>query len=84
MRDQDGRTYAGSTVALPTLQVSAGQLAGGMALSSGARGLEAVVILGDSTEVADADLAATRDLGGEDVPVHLVGPDGSWVASTTS
>ena len=45
VRDEDGRTYAAATVDLPALRVSA---VGGcvvMAASSGAKGLEAAVVL---------------------------------------
>ena len=41
VRDADGRTYAAATVDLPSLQVSALGVAVAMAVSSGARGLEA-------------------------------------------
>jgi hypothetical protein len=81
VRDRDGRTYAGAGVALPSLRLSAVQVAVAMAATSGARGLEAVVVLGDSAEVAEGDLSAVRDLAGADVPVHVVGPDGSLVGS---
>jgi hypothetical protein len=70
IRDADGRTYAGATVELPSLQVSAIGVCVAMALASGARGLEAAVLLTDAHEVAHADLAALRDLGGEGVVVH--------------
>jgi len=81
VRDRDGRTYAGASVALPSLRLSAVQVALAMAATSGSRGLEAVVVIGGSGDVADADLAAVRDLAGADVPVHVVGPDGTLVAS---
>jgi hypothetical protein len=73
VRDQDGRTYAAATVDLPTLRLSAVQLAVAMAVTSGARGLEAVV-----------DLSVVRDLAGAGVPVHLAAPDGTVVASVAS
>jgi hypothetical protein len=46
VRDSDGRTYVAATVALPSLQLSALQVAVAMAVSSGATGLEAAVVLG--------------------------------------
>ena len=55
-----------------------------MAVSSGARGLEAVVVLGDAAAVAEADLSVVRDLTGAAVPVHLAAPDGTLVASVAS
>ena len=84
VRDQDGRTYAGATVDLPTLQLTAVQVAVAMAVTSGARGLEAVVVLGDAAVVNEADLSVVRDLSGAGVPVHLAAPDGTVVASVTS
>jgi hypothetical protein len=84
VRDQDGRTYAGATVALPSLRLSAVQVAVAMAVTSGARALEAVLVLGEAGTVADADLSAVRDLSGAGVPVHLAAPDGTVVASSRS
>ena len=71
VRDLDGRTYAAATVALPSLSVSALGVCVGMAVSSGAKGLEAAVLLTDAGLVGEPDLAALRDLAGEGVPVHL-------------
>lgn len=84
VRDQDGRTYAGATVALPTLELTAVQVAVAMAVTSGARSLEAVVVLGDSAAVNEVDLSVVRDLSGPGVPVHLAAPDGTVVASVES
>jgi len=84
VRDLDGRTYVGASVDLPTLKLSALQVAVAMAVSSGARGLEAVVVLGDAAAVAEADLSVVRDLAGAAVPVHLAAPDGTLVASVAS
>ncbi len=84
VRDQDGRTYAGATVDLPTLQLTAVQVAVAMAVTSGARSLEAVVVLGDAAAPGEADLSVVRDLSGAGVPVHLATPDGAVVASVES
>jgi hypothetical protein len=84
VRDRDGRTYAGATVDLPTLRLSAVQVAVAMAVTSGARGLEAVVVLGTGAAVREADLSVVRDLSGAGVPVHLAAPDGTVVASVQS
>ena len=84
VRDRDGRTYAGATVDLPTLRLTAVQVAVAMAVTSGARGLEAVVVLGDRAAVHEADLSVVRDLAGSGVPVHLAAPDGTVVASVES
>jgi len=61
VRDTDGRTYVAATVDVPSLQLSALQVAVAMAVSSGALGLEAAVVLGDDS-TDDAGLAAVRDV----------------------
>lgn len=47
VRDTDGRTYVAATVALPSMHLSALQVAVAMAVASGAPGLEAALVLGD-------------------------------------
>lgn len=69
VRDQDGRTYSGAGVDLPSLQVSAVGVAVAMAVSSGAKSLEAVALVTDADAVRPEDLDAVRDLAGSDVPV---------------
>ncbi len=69
VRDLDGRTYAGASVDLPSLQLSAVALAVAMASSSGAAGLEAVAVVTDADAIGDADLAVVRDFAGAGVPV---------------
>jgi hypothetical protein len=81
VRDRDGRTYAGATVSLPSLRLSAVQVAVAMAVSSGARGLEAVLVLGGEATVRQTDVSVVRDLAGADVPMHLAAPDGTVVAT---
>jgi hypothetical protein len=83
LRDLDGRTYAAATVDLPSLQVSAIGGCVAMAVSSGAKGAEAVVVL-TTAEVADADLAALRDFAGPDVPVHVGSPAGAVGTTVTT
>jgi hypothetical protein len=83
VRDQDGRTYAAATVALPSLSVSAVGVCVAMAVSSGSTGLQAVVVLGDGT-VADADLAVVRDFAGPGVPVHAGDARGTIAGTTLS
>lgn len=72
VRDTDGRTYAGATVDLPSLQVSALGVCVAMAVASGSSGLEAAVLLTEAPDVSGNDLAALRDFGGDSVVV-LVG-----------
>ena len=63
VRDEIGRTYAAGTVALPSLSLSALQAAVALAVSSGARGLEAAAVVTDSAESPESDVAVLRDLG---------------------
>ena len=84
LRDLDGRTYAGATVDLPSLQVSALGVCVAMAVASGSRGLEAAVVLTDADAVAESDLAALRDLGGAGVVVHHGDARGAIVHTTAT
>ncbi|MFN8169948.1 MAG: cytidine deaminase [Candidatus Nanopelagicales bacterium] len=84
VRDETGRTYSGATVSLEGLALSALQLAVAQASASGARGLEAVVVVRRDDALDDADLAAVRALGGAGVVVHVVGTDGAVLASRTT
>jgi hypothetical protein len=84
VRDADGRTYAAATVDLPSLKVSALGVCVAMAVASGARGLEAAVVLGEADSVAGADLAALTDLAGAGVKVHLGDPKGALRSTTTT
>ena len=67
VRDIDGRTYVAAAVALPSLTLSALQVAVAMAASSGALGLEAAVVVGDDPDTAGA--AAVHDVA-PDAPIH--------------
>lgn len=71
VRDLDGRTYAAATVALPSLSVSAIGACIAMAVASGAKGLEAAVLLTGNDAVSTGDLAALREFAGEGVPIHV-------------
>lgn len=75
VRDETGRTYAGADVRLPSLTISAVRLAVAQAAASGARGLEAVVVVGGDPDRGDLD--AARDLGGAGVPVIVCAADGT-------
>ena len=83
LRDLDGRTYAGATVDLPSLKVSALGVCIAMAVASGAQGAEAVVVLGEGS-LAEDDLEALRDFGGPGVPAHYGAPSGTIGASQTT
>jgi cytidine deaminase len=60
VRDVDGRTYAGAPVNLSALQLTALQAAVAAAVSSGAAGLEAAVLVAGSAD--DAGVAAVREM----------------------
>jgi hypothetical protein len=76
VRDTDGRTYAATSVALPSLQLSAVQVAVSMAVSSGAPGLEAVAINGPET-LSEQDRSVITDLAAEGVAVWLTDAAGA-------
>ena len=75
VRDTDGRTYAGASVELEHLRLSAVAVAVAMAVSSGAEGLEAVALCSAEDPTAD-DLAVAADLPGQDVVLWHVDPRG--------
>lgn len=76
VRDETGRTYAAGPVDLPSLKLTALQVAVAMAASSGAEELEAAAVVTEATEVGGPDIAAVRDLGSK-APVLIAGPDGT-------
>ena len=63
VRDLDGRTYAGAPVTLDALTLTALQAAVAAAVSSGAVGLEAAVLVGGSDD--DAGVAAVREMSAD-------------------
>ncbi len=73
VRDETGRTYTATTVALPSLALTALQVAVAMAVASGAEDLEAAVVV---TDGALPDISAVRDLGPK-APVLVAAPDGT-------
>ncbi|MBG0565608.1 cytidine deaminase [Actinoplanes aureus] len=83
VRDQDGRTYAAASVALPSLTVTALQLAVAQAASSGATRLEAAAVVTEASTLDGAGHAAVRDLS-TDAPIHVAGPDGSLLGTVTA
>ena len=66
-----------STVELPSLRISALQLAVAMAASSGARRLEAAVVVTDHPVPSPEEIALVRELGDGSAPIIVVAPDGS-------
>src|SRR6185295_3751490 len=83
VRDQDGRTYAAATVALPSLSVTALQLAVASAAAAGATLLEAAAVVTEASELDGDGHAAVRDLSG-DAPIHVDGPTGALLGTVTA
>lgn len=65
VRDETGRSYAGATVELPSLGLTALEVAVAQAVTAGARGLEAAVVVGGHAPT----LAAVAELAGPGIPV---------------
>jgi len=62
VRDTDGRTYAATTVSLPSLRLTALQAAVAAAVSSGVTGLEAAAVVTEADALDPDSLAAVADL----------------------
>ncbi|MFC4017779.1 cytidine deaminase [Micromonospora sp. GCM10011542] len=82
VRDQDGRTYAAASVSLPSLTLTALQLAVASAVAAGASRLEAAVVVTEASTLDGAGCAAVRDLTA-DAPIHLAAPDGAVLGTVT-
>ncbi|MBG6070224.1 cytidine deaminase [Micromonospora ureilytica] len=82
VRDQDGRTYAAASVALPSLTLTALQLAVASAVAAGASRLEAAAVVTEASTLDGAGHAAVRDLAA-DAPVHVAAPDGTVLGTVT-
>ncbi len=83
VRDTDGRTYTAADVALPSLRLSALELAVALAASSGVTGLEAALVVVDSA-LDPTDLTVVRELGGVGVSVHRADSAGAIAESVTT
>ena len=82
VRDGDGRTYAGASVTLPSLSLTALQYAVAAAAAAGATLLEAAAVVTEASTVDGAGVAALRDLAAE-APIHLAAPDGTLLGTVT-
>lgn len=82
VRDGDGRTYAAASVTLPSLTLTALQLAVANAVSAGAAKLEAAAVVTEASTLDAAGLATVRDLA-VDAPVYLAAPDGTVLGAVT-
>ncbi len=69
VRDTDGRTYSAADVVLPSLRLSALELAVALAVSSGGSGLEAALLVGDHG-IEPADVTVVREFAGAGVPIY--------------
>jgi hypothetical protein len=83
VRDQDGRTYAAATVTLPSLSVTALQLAVASAVAAGAIKLEAAAVVTQAPTLDGAGHAAVRDLAA-DAPIHVAAPTGALLGTVTA
>ncbi len=84
VRDTDGRTYSAASVNLPSLQLSALQVAVAMAMSSGVRGLEAAVVVTETLSISEPDAHVVRDFAGTGVTIHRADPSGELLDSVTT
>ncbi len=78
VRDLDGRTYAGAPVALASLTLTGLQVAVATAISSGAEGFEAAVVVGAADAAADPGVDAAREVS-PSVTVHVLDRSGTAV-----
>lgn len=72
IRDEMGRTYSAATVDNGTVVITALDLAVAQAISAGARGAEAAVVVGAES----VDIDGFRSLAGDGVPVYVCTPAG--------
>jgi hypothetical protein len=82
VRDGDGRTYAAATIALPSLSLTALQLAVANAVASGAGKIEGAAVVTEASTLDSLGRATVRDLSPA-APIHLVGSDGTLLVTVT-
>jgi cytidine deaminase len=82
VRDGDGRTYNAASVALPSLSLTALQMAVASAVSSGATKLEAAAVVTEASNLDALGHAAVRDVSPA-APIHLAAPDATVFATIT-
>lgn len=83
VRDKDGRTYSAASITLPSLRLSALELAVAMAVSSGVSGLEAALVVAEGS-VEAAGVTVVREFAGAGVPIYRARPTGAIVDSVTT
>jgi hypothetical protein len=82
VRDGDGRTYNAASVALPSLSLTALQLAVAGAVSSGATKLEAAAVVTEASNLDRLGRTAVRDISPA-APIHVAAPDATVFATIT-
>jgi hypothetical protein len=82
VRDGDGRTYAGSSVNLPSLALTALQFAVAAAVNGGADEIEAAVVVTEASTLDIGGLSAVRDISAR-APIHLATPNGDILGTFT-
>jgi hypothetical protein len=82
VRDQHGRTYAAASVSLPSLTITALQLAVASAAAAGATRLEGAAVVTEASTLDGAGRDAVRDLAA-DAPIHVAAPDGTVLGTVS-
>jgi len=82
VRDGNGRTYNAASVSLPSLSLTALQLAVASAVASGASKLEAAAVVTEASSLDTLGHAAVRDISPA-APIHLAAPDAKIFATVT-
>ena len=77
VRDTDGRTYSAASVDLPSMHLSALQVAVAMAISSGVKGLEAALVVTDVLAVSEPDANVVRDFAGSGISIYRADATGA-------
>lgn len=80
VRDLDGRTYAAAAVDLESFSIDALTLAVAMAVSSGAKGLEAGAVVSNRPDQEIVDLSIVRDIAGKGVTVLVADAKGTVIS----
>jgi hypothetical protein len=80
VRDGDGRTYAGSAVALPSLSMTALQFAVASAVNGGTGTIEAAAVVTGSESLDPSGRSAVHDVS-PGAPIFLASPTGDVLAT---
>jgi cytidine deaminase len=82
VRDGDGRTYAGASVELHSLTLTALQFAVAAAVNGGADTIEAAAVVSEASTLDIAGLTAVQDVSPR-APIHLATPTGDLIGTFT-